>query len=194
MGKHLNEIGTDVYGVNLPAANVALKEWGTDETVANDTDAVMTSTAGKTSSQDITEDLVNPPCPRSLTVTAGGTAGDIKAGSVRVYGTNYADEEIYEDFTFTADTAATKSGVKAFKTVTKVSIPAQDGTGCTFTVGTGSALGLPLKLASKPLFLASLNGSADAGTLAVDDDELEKNTYTPNASLAGTAVKLALVL
>lgn len=40
-----------------------------------------------------------PPCVRTLTVTAGGTAGDIKAGSVRVNGTNYADEEIYEDFT-----------------------------------------------------------------------------------------------
>lgn len=194
MSKHLNEIGTDVYGVNLPAANTALKEWSADEAIAADTDAVMTSTAGKTSAQDITEDLVNPPCPRNLTVTAGGTAGDIKAGSVRVYGTNYADEPIYEDFTFTADTGATKTGVKAFKTVTKVSIPAQDGTGCTFIVGIGSALGLPLKLASKPLFLATLNGSADAGTLAVDDDELEKNTYTPNASLAGTVVKLALVM
>ena len=194
MSKYLNEIGTDVYGVNLPAANVALKEWSADDAIAADTDAVMTSTAGKTTAQEITEDLVNPPCPRNLTVTAGGTAGDIKAGSVRVYGTNAADEPIYEDFTFVADTGATKTGTKAFKSVKKVAIPAQDGTGCTFIVGIGSALGLPLKLTSKPLFLASLNGSADAGTLATDDDELEKNTYTPNASLAGTVVKLALVL
>lgn len=194
MGKHLNEIGTDVFGVNLPAANVALKEWGTDEAAAADTDAVMLSTSGKTSEQTITEGLTNPPCVRSLTVTAGGTAGDIKAGSVRVYGTNYADEEIYEDFTFTADTASTQTGVKAFKTVKKVVIPAQDGTGCTFTVGTGSKLGLPFKFASKPLFIATLGGSADAGTLAVDDDEIEKNGYTPNGSLAGTAVKLALVI
>lgn len=194
MNKHINAIATDVFGVSLPAASVALKEWSTDEAAANDADAIMLSTNGKTSAQNITEDLNNPPCVRSLTVTAGGTAGDIKAGSVRVYGTNYADEEIYEDFEFSADTGATVSGAKAFKTVTKVTIPAQDGTGCTFTVGTGSKLGLPFRFASKPLFIATLGGSADAGTLAVDNDELEKNGYTPNASLAGTAVKLALVI
>lgn len=194
MNKHINAIATDVYGVSLPAANVAYKEWNTDEAAANDADAVMLSTNGKTTEQNITEGLTNPPCVRSLTVTAGGTAGDIKAGSVRVHGTNYADEPIYEDFAFTADTGATVSGTKAFKTVTKVTIPAQDGTGCTFTVGTGSKLGLPFKFASKPLFIATLGGSADAGTIATDDDELEKNGYTPNASLAGTAVKLALVI
>ena len=194
MNKHLNEIGTDVYGVNLPAASVALKEWNADEAAANDADAVMLSTNGAATEQTITEGLKNPPCVRSLTVTAGGTAGDIKTGSVRVYGTNYADAEIYEDFAFTADTGATVAGAKAFKTVTKVVIPAQDGTGCTFTVGTGAKLGLPFIFGSKPLFIATLGGSADAGTLATDDDELEKNGYTPNASLAGTAVKLALVL
>lgn len=190
----LNEIGTDVYGVNLPDAQLAYKEWDETEAAANDDDAVMTSTAGATSKKTITSDLVNPPCVRTLTVTAGGTAGDIKAGSVRVYGTNYANEEIYEDFTFTADTAATENGVKAFKTVTKVEIPAQDGTGCTFKVGTGKGLGLPFKFASKPLFLASFNGSADAGAITADDDELEKNIYTPQNTLNAKVVKLAFTV
>lgn len=190
----LNEIGTDVYGVNLAAQQLAYKEWDETEAAANDDDAVMTAKSGKTSAQNITENLVNPPCVRTLTVTAGGTAGDIKAGSVRVHGTNYADEEIYEDFTFTADTAATKSGTKAFKTVTKVAIPAQDGTGCTFKVGTGSGLGLPFKFASAPLFLASFNGSADAGAITADDDELEKNIYTANSSLNAKVVKLAIAV
>ncbi len=194
MSKSLNEIGTDVYGVNLDAASVVRKEWNATEAAANDTDAVMEAVAGKTSAQNITENIVNPLCVRTLTVTAGGTASDIKAGFVRVYGTNYADEEIYEDFTFTADTAATKSGVKAFKTVTKVAIPAQDGTGCTFTVGTGSGLGLPFKFASKPLFLASFDGTSDAGTITVDDDEVEKNIYTSHSSLNGKVIKLALVV
>lgn len=190
----LNEIGTDVYGVNLAAAQLVCMEWNTTEAAANDDDAIMAATAGKTSKKTITEDLANPPCVRTLTVTAGGTAGDIKAGSVRVYGTNYADEEIYEDFTFVADTAATKNGVKAFKTVTKVEIPAQDGTGCTFKVGTGSGLGVPFKFASNPLFLASFNGAADAGAFTTDDDEIEKNIYTANSSLNAKVVKLVFAV
>ena len=162
MSKSLNEIGTDVYGVNLEAAAVARKEWDATEAAANDADAVLEAVAGKTSAQNITENIVNPPCVRTLTVTAGGTAGDIKAGSVRVHGTNYADEEIYEDFTF--------------------------------TVGTGSGLGLPFKFASKPLFIASFDGTSDAGTITADDDEVEKNIYTSHSSLNGKVIKLALVM
>lgn len=194
MGKWLREIGTDVYGLTLETSVLASKEWSATDAAANDADAIMTSTAGKTSKQTITADLANPPCPRTLTVTAGGTAGDIKAGAVKVYGTNYAGEEIYEEFTFTADTAATKTGTKVFVTVSKVEIPAQDGTGCTFTVGTGSGLGLPFKFSSKPLFMASFNGSADAGTLSIDATHIEGNYYTPASSLNAKVVKIALAV
>ena len=60
MSKSLNEIGTDVYGVNLEAAAVARKEWDATEAAANDADAVLEAVAGKTSAQNITENIVNP--------------------------------------------------------------------------------------------------------------------------------------
>ena len=55
MNKHINAIATDVYGESLPAASVAYKEWSATEAAANDADAVMLSTNGKTTEQNITE-------------------------------------------------------------------------------------------------------------------------------------------
>jgi len=194
MSKWPNEIGTDVFGLTMPSKQLAQLEWTAEEAAANDADAIMTSKAGKTSKQTISSGLENPPCVRTLTVTAGGTAGDIKASKVKIIGTNYADEEISEEFQLTADTAGTIAGVKAFKTVKSVEIPAQDGTGCTFTVGTGSGLGLPVIFDAAPLFIATFDGSADAGAITADDDELEKNIYTSNSSLNAKAVKLLMAL
>jgi len=71
-----------------------------------------------------------------VTATAGGTAGDIKAIQVHVYGTNAADANIDEELpAFTVNTAGTVTGALAFKTITKIIIPAHDGTGATTSVG-----------------------------------------------------------
>lgn len=194
--KYIGELGTDVYGVALDEGKIGSIEWDADQAAASSATAILAATAGVTAAagKKVTTDITNPPCVRTLTVTGGGTEGDIKAGSVKVTGTNYLNEVIEEEFAFTADTGATKAGTKAFKTVTSVFIPQQDGTGATFSVGTGEKLGLPFKLSFKPLFLASFDGAADAGALTIDDDEIEKNVYDSNSNLNGKAIKLALIL
>lgn len=196
MSRYIGDLGTDVYGKSLDEGKIGSIEWNADEAAASVADAILEATAGATAAggKTVTEGITNPPCVRSITVTAGGTAADIKSGKVKVKGTNYAGAEIEEEFEFSDNTGATVAGVKAFKTVTSVFIPQQDGTGATFKVGTGEKLGLPFILASKPLFLASFDGSSDAGAITIDSDEIEKNVYDSNSNLNAKVIKLALIL
>lgn len=80
--------------------------------------------------------------PRTIDITPGGTTADVPAGDIIVTGTNYLDEVITEAFTLTANQATLEAGLKAFKTITSVVIPIQDGAGATYDVGWGNTLGL----------------------------------------------------
>lgn len=138
---------------------------------------------------EVTTGITDPDCPRALSATAGGTAGDIKAIQVVVAGTNILGEAISETLpVFTVDTAGTVSGALAFATVTSITIPAHDGTGATTAVGTLKILGLPDAAAVRLVESAILNGTVEGTlpTLVKDADEIEKNTLSTNSSLAGT--------
>jgi len=191
MNNFVDKLPTSVYGTTADVAKCAHLKWSAEEAVALDADGVMTSQHGATSKKTITEGLISPAIPRALEVVVGGTAADAKASSkVTVYGMNIADKEISEEFTLTGDTTETLAGSKAFKTVTKVEIGAQDGTGVTFTVGWINKLGLPFAFAEKPIVFALLDGTRETTdpTLAIDSDEVEKNTLTLNSSLNGKQV------
>lgn len=130
-----------------------------------------------------------PDVPRTISVTAGGTAGDIKAVAVIVEGTNTWGQTITETLpAFTADTAGTKTGSKAFNTITKVTIPAMDGAAATVSVGVGAALGLPDTLSRDTVLSSYLDGTKEGtrAALSFDADEVEKNLITPNGTLNGT--------
>jgi hypothetical protein len=138
----------------------------------------------------VTTAITNPPTPRNVTATAGGTAGDIKAIAVTVAGTNAQGEAISEVLpVFTVDTAGTVVGSKAFATVTSITIPAHDGTGATTAVGLGAKLGLPVRLARNTvnnLYLAGVKEAASA--VAVSASALESNTVTLTSALNAGAV------
>ncbi len=127
---------------------------------------------------DVTTGITNPDVPRTLTIT-GNQAGI--TGDVVIEGTDAAGNAITD--TIAASGTSTVEGVRAFKTVTSITVPAKTNpTGDSVTVGTGKKLGLPHKVYNAACLLLKLfNGSADAGTLAVDA-ELSKNLY----ALAGT--------
>lgn len=147
--------------------------------------------------QEITTGITNPPFPRNITATAGGTAGDIKAIQVTVEGTNMAGEAISEDLpAFTVDTAGIVTGSKIFATVTKITIPAHDGTGATTAIGFGSKIGLPTKLDRNTVQAAYLNKAKEgtAPTVTVSSTALESNGVTLNSSLNGTAVDIELTI
>jgi hypothetical protein len=159
--------------------------------------AVHAAVTDTGSQQVVTTAITNPPVPRNVTATAGGTAADIKAIQVVVAGTNIYDEAITETLpAFTVDTAGSVTGSKAFKTVTSITIPAHDGTGATTSIGlaghgaTVARLGLPVKLDRDTIVNAYLNGVREATrpTVLFSSTAVESNTVQLNSALAGTAV------
>lgn len=178
-------IQTDADGVSADRAFSAC--FSIEAPAAADTDGVLAAVTDTGEAQEITTGLTSPAVPRNITATAGGTAADIKTVQVVVEGTNYADEAITETLpAFTENTAGTVQGSLAFKTVTKATIPAHDGTGATTAVGWGNKFGLPYLLdADERVIVKLFNKSADTGTVTADDDEIEKNVFAVNGTPDG---------
>lgn len=165
----------------------------TTEAAQASTTAVHAAVTDNGAQQIITTGITNPPYPRNVTATAGGTSGDIKAIQVIVAGTNAADEVITETLpVFTENTPGTVVGSKAFKTVTSITIPAHDGTGATTAIGFGDKIGLSDKLTRNTLQAAYVNNALEGtpATVTVSATALESNTADPNSALAGTVVDL----
>lgn len=136
---------------------------------------------------EISDGLYELPVPRNVTATAGGTATDIGAIQVIIEGISFADEVITETLpAFTANTAGTVQGNKAFKQVTKVTIPAHDGTGAHTSIGWGNKIGLPYKLPHNTVLAAFLNNvrEAAAPTVTFDPVNIENNTVLLGSALA----------
>lgn len=172
-------------------------DWDTKAVATGETDAVPFE-GGQTAAADvITTGITQPSVPRNITATAGGTATDIAAIQVVIEGTNYADEPITETLdAFTANTAGTVTGDLAFKTVTKITIPAHDGTGATTAIGYGEKLGLPYKLAHNTVLAAYLDNvlESTAPTVTTSATALESNTIDLKSALASKVVDLYLIV
>lgn len=191
-----------VKGISVAAVIcTAGGNWDT-AAIAESTETDMTNVAfaggdGETITPNVTCLVAQPPCCRTITATAGGTGEDIGAVSVIIYGTNINDEAISETLTaFTVNTAATKTGAKAFKTITSIFLPSHDGTGATVSIGYSEALGVPFMFSKKPYLRATLDGVIEttAPTQVVDADEVEKNTVDINSTLNGKEVCLYWLL
>lgn len=143
----------------------------------------------------VTTGFTNPDVPRNLQITPGGTTTDVAAMSITVTGTDVYGATITEDFAFSANASTATVGNKAFKTVTSVSIPAQDGNGATFAIGSGSKLGLYDPIQHTTLGKAAFLGGTLEGTLptltgstAGAASLVSSSTATLNSSLNGTQV------
>jgi hypothetical protein len=195
---NLNQkIRTSVSGVSADMAFLAHLIIDGDNAAASDTDGVLAAVTDTGIQQVITENIINPLYPRNITATAGGTATNIKAIQVIIEGTNFKDEIITETLpVFTVDTAGTVQGSKAFKTVTKITIPAHDGTGATTSIGFGEKLGLPYLLPVNTVLKTYLNGTIEstAPTVTVSAADIENNTIDLNSSLNGTDIDVYLMV
>lgn len=187
-----------VNGVSVAAVVcVAGGNWDTaavaESTETDMTDVQCTGGGGEDITPNVTVLFAQPPCCRTITATAGGTGADIGAVAVTVYGTNIDDQEISETLpAFVVNTAATKTGTKAFKTITSVHLPSHDGTAATVSLGYSEALGVPFHFSKKPYLRATLDGVIEttAPTQVNDSDEIEKNTVDINSTLNGKEVCL----
>lgn len=173
--------GTGTRIISQSLGSPAVGAVATVRAAHTDTGADVTLTTG----------ITNPPTPRNVTATAGGTAADIKAITVTVTGRNAAGAVISEILpAFTVNTAGTVTGDKAFATVTSVMIPAHDGTGATTSIGTGAKLGLGVHLGRNTVVHAFRAGAREgtAPTVAVSATALESNTVQLNSVLNGSEI------
>lgn len=191
------KIDSDVKKLGISRSFIAhFKVEATKATVANTTGihAAVTSTA---SPSVITTGINKPSVPRNITATAGGVATDIKAIQVVVEGTNYNDEPITETLpAFTVDTAGTVTGNKAFKTITKITIPTHDGLGATTAIGFGEKLGIPYKLSHNTILAAYFDNVKEgtAPTVVTSVTALENNTIDLNSALNSKVVDAYLIV
>ncbi len=161
--------GIDVSGFNC----VGSASWDAN-TVAKGDDTAVALANGVTGDYDvITTGLSDPPEPRTITATAAGTAGDVANVAVKVYGTDFDDQDIEEElpyFTKDSGTSNIVTGSKAFKTITKIELPAHDGADATTAIGFSDVFGLPYKLGHKMMRVA-FDGAweASAPTISISD-------------------------
>ncbi|MGE4272066.1 MAG: hypothetical protein AB7E31_04250 [Desulfitobacterium sp.] len=141
--------------------------------------------------QDIITAITNPAVPRALRIK-GNQAG--VAGNVVITGTNYAGEIITE--TIVANGATAVEGDKAFKTVTKITVPVLVGAGDSLSIGWNDKLGLPFKLVHNTVLFAYHDNAkeATAPTVTVSATAIESNTIDLNTALNGKAVDAYLIV
>lgn len=200
-------IQTSVPGIVADMGYIANLAWTALEAAAADTDGIFDGIvapdgtavpAGTTVTKTVAADefVAQPPCARNVTVTiAATTAGHVKAAAIVVTGKNLADETITESFTPTVDTPATLVGAKAFKSITSVAVPPQDGDSVTVDVGFGQLIGLPYKLAKKRVILTLNDGVVDtAPALTISASALESNTVDFNGSLDGSVMDMSIIV
>jgi hypothetical protein len=172
---------TDVFGMPVHKMSVAHIHLTKEQACAADADGILNGAALDSTDETEVTDFLNPmPYARNVKIVASAaTAENAKA---IVYGTNIADQEISEEFTLAGDTPVV--GIKAFKTITKIVLPAAAASE-TIDVGWDDKIGLPFMLDVKPLVFAMQGGTIEttAPTLAIDDDEIEKNTIDLNTAL-----------
>lgn len=133
-----------------------------------------------------------PDQSRVLSITPGGTTGDVESCVVTVAGTSIFGASISDTFTFLANATGKVVGVKAFKTVTSATWPASCESGsfaATWSIGTEPKLGLKRCSANAGDFLFSLLAGAKeatAPTLTVHSSDVSQNLVLFNGALDGS--------
>lgn len=191
------KIQTDVSGVTLDRGFISHFEVSAVNAVAASNTGVLAAITDTGAAQTIlAASLTDPSVPRNITATAGGTAADIAAVSVIVWGKDYANSSIADTLTaFTVNTAGTIQGTLAFKSIDSVYIPLHDGTGATTAIGWGDKLGLPLKLSHNTVIFAFLGNTKEgtAPTVVANATVLSRNTIDLNSALNGSKVDAYLI-
>jgi hypothetical protein len=110
-------------GISIDQAFVAHLNISAAAAVAASNTAVLAATNLGTAAQVITTGITSPAAPRGMRIK-GNLSG--VAGNVVIEGTNYAGDAIFETIALNGSSAV--DGAKAFRTVTKITLPAESHT------------------------------------------------------------------
>lgn len=160
------------------------------DAVAADADRLKNDQATSNSAiTEVTTFTAQPDHARKITVTPGGTTASVPAGDVTVEGTNIRGEAITDTITFEANAEEAGSTAKAFKTVSKVTFPIQDGTGATYDIGVSDALGLDRCMSGPEVLATYVNEGLESSpaTVTFHATDVSRNTVDPDTALDGSA-------
>ena len=154
--------------------------------------ALTSLTAG--AQTGITAGITNPDFPRIARIVAAKSGMTPVAGNVVVHGTDVNGNSISDTIALNDTTAV--NGVKAFKTITSIDLPARtNATGDQVSVGGGAALGLQDTLQNNTVFAAFVNGAQEstAPTVVTNSTDVSQNVVTTNTATAGHKVVILYV-
>lgn len=182
-------IQSDVEGIALDRIHEAHLQYAAADVPAASDDGVheaLICADGVESWLDV--GLTSPAVPRGIRIK--GNAASV-TGDFTVEGTNYADEDLSE--VIAANGIARVDGLKAFKTVTRLGIPARGAPGDTISVGWSDILGLPVKMAHNLVGDCYLNNVKEATpTVTFSATAIESNTVKLASALNGSVVDIYL--
>ena len=176
-------IMTDAEGVDIDRAFLAHYHIAAADAVAADADGILPLTKLGAEAKSIEDGFTQPAVPRNVTVVA--SAANV-AGNVKIHGTNFAGESIDETIALNATATSAKAGAKAFKTITKIDLPAQTNT--------------PVKQKAKTQVTTAVTGTAGtvvvqvAGAALGDSVSVNVPVVTDDDEAAEVATKIAAAL
>ena len=179
-------IQSDAPATPLERVFIGRYKLSAEQAVATDVDGILPETE-LTTAKSITTGFNNPPCPRALIYD--GTAAGVK-GNVKVYGTNIKDEAITETKALNETTAV--AGVVAFKTITKIDLPAKVHTKAKQSFTKQVTQGPITKSGNVTFSMAGLalgGGSPDAVVVAVVKDDTAAVTAGKIIAALNTSTK-----
>lgn len=188
----IQKLCTDVQGISCLRGFIALFQVAEEDAVASNETGIHAAVALTNAAQEVKTNITNPAVPRNILIK--GNAAGI-AGDVTINGTNYDGEVISETIALNGSTAV--EGAKAFKTVTKIDLPAETHAGTdTVSIGWGDKIGLPFKLSLNTVQAAYLNNTKEgtAPIVAVSATAIESNTIDLNSALNGKQVDVYLIV
>jgi hypothetical protein len=116
------------------------QKWTQPDAAHNDTIHIA-ATLGNAVTTLLTTLITNPDFPRVLSITGAMTGGSL-TGNVVITGTDIRGNIITD--TIALDSNATAIGIKAFKTITSILLPARVTSGDTVAIGISDKLGLEM--------------------------------------------------
>jgi hypothetical protein len=177
------KIMTDIEGVDIDRAFLAHYHIAAADAVAAAADGILPLTKLGAEAKSIEDGFTQPAVPRNVTVVA---SAENVAGNVKIHGTNFAGESIDETIALNATATSAKAGDKAFKTITKVDLPARTNT--------------PVKQKAKTEVTTAVTGTAGtvvvqvAGAALGDSVSVDVPVTTDDNTAAQVAAKIAAAL
>lgn len=167
---------------------------------APDADGIKTSIASSTSAADYSGAALNGAKgagmmlpPRNITATTGGVTPAHVPATATVYGFDIWGKPISETITL-AQTATIATGTKCFRNVTRITMPAGQGTAGTLTFGFGETLGFVVPPKDYDGSVRTISEFVDGaepltpGVLFNVDDRAPYGGYEPDTAADGSAL------